>query len=151
MICLGNICRSPMAEGVMRHLAEQHHLDIKLDSCGTSGWHEGEKADPRAIENLAQHDIDIKDLRSRQIRPTDFNDFDHLFCMDTSNLENVLKLADSYAPDQKHKVDLLLNATYPGEEEIVPDPYYGGDDGFEHVYKLVTDACEAIILKLKEG
>jgi protein-tyrosine phosphatase len=151
MICLGNICRSPMAEGVMRHLATSEGLSVKLDSCGTSGWHEGEKADSRAIQNLKEHGIDINDLRSRGIRHSDFDEFDYLFCMDTSNFEDVTNLAKSYAPEQTHKIKLFMDATHPGQKKIVPDPYYGGDDSFEKVYQLVSDACEKIIEDLKKG
>jgi len=148
MVCLGNICRSPLAEGLMRHhliQSELHHITV--DSAGTSGWHIGEKPDKRTRANAAQHRIDLDSLRARQFATDDFSKFDKIYVMDASNYRDVLTLASS--AEDEAKVDLLLNAIYPNENRAVPDPYYGGEDGFEEVFQLVNAACERIAQQLK--
>lgn len=140
MICLGNICRSPMAEGILRHRAKERGIQLELDSCGTNGLHNGEQADRRARATLDKKGIDISDLRSRQITRSDFDEFDELFVMDHSNLKNVLSLAQN--ADQEQKVKLFLNEAFPGEDRQVPDPYYGGDEGFESVYQMLSKAAD---------
>jgi len=147
MICLGNICRSPMAEGILRHKAEERGFTIKLDSCGTNGYHDGEGADPRAVKNLSQKGIGISDLRSRKFRVSDFDEFDRLFVMDQSNYDNIIALARNEA--DRNKVSLFLNEAFPGKNRIVPDPYFGGDEGFETVYHLLTAASDAFLNSLK--
>ncbi len=146
MICLGNICRSPMAEGVVRYLATERGLDIQLDSCGTNGFHDGESPDRRAMLNLKEKGIDISDLRSRKFRIDDFQNFDILFTMDLSNRDDILKLAQT--DEDRKKVKLFLNEAHPGENLPVPDPYYGGDEGFESVYKLINEAATAFLNKI---
>jgi len=146
MVCLGNICRSPMAEGVLRHLSKDRNVTLEIDSCGTNGFHNGEPADKRAIANLSEKGIDISDLRSRQIQKSDLDTFNQIFVMDKSNLENVLSMAESDA--QRSKISLFLNESLPGQNLPVPDPYFGNDDGFEEVYQLINTASEAFLNKL---
>ena len=149
MVCLGNICRSPMAEGILRHQAQERNIAVQTDSCGTSSWHQGEGADERAVDNLARKGIDISDLRSRPFRDSDFEDFDLIYCMDGSNLMEIESRADSN--EQLQGVKLILNEVSPGQDSPVPDPYYGGEDGFEHVYNLLNEACSVILDKIEEN
>lgn len=149
MVCLGNICRSPIAEGILRHKAKQANLDIQIDSAGTSNYHIGEHPDKRTILNAKQHQIDISHLCARQFTVTDFDDFDSIFVMDSSNYADVISLART-AKD-KHKVELILNRVYPNSNMSVPDPYFGGEQGFENVFILLDKACDVIIESLKEN
>lgn len=142
MVCLGNICRSPLAEGIMLKLIEDHKLDIEVDSAGTSNYHIDEAPDKRTIQNAAKHGVDLKPLRARQFKAKDFEEFDRIFVMDKSNLRNVLALASNEL--QKQKVHLLLNELHPGKDEEVPDPYFGGEQGFEEVFVMVEKACRKI-------
>jgi protein-tyrosine phosphatase len=141
-VCLGNICRSPLAEGIMMHLNEAHQLGLTIDSAGTSNYHIGEAPDRRTIANARRNGVDLSSLRARQFRTEDFLEFDRIFVMDKSNLHNVARLAPS--EELLSKVDLLLNKASPGEDREVPDPYYGGEQGFEEVFQLVYKACEQI-------
>ncbi len=143
MVCLGNICRSPVAEGILRHKAEQAGLAIEVDSAGTSGYHEGESPDQRSMENALKHGVDISWQRSRPFAAADFDAFDRIFAMDSSNYDNIVALARN--AEDENKVEMLLNLTYPGSNKPVPDPYYGGATGFEDVYHLIDAACEKII------
>jgi protein-tyrosine phosphatase len=145
MVCLGNICRSPLAEGVMRHLAAQHSIPVEVDSCGTANYHVGAKPDNRSIKKAAEYGIDISPLRGRQFSKQDFEQFDLIYVMDQSNYENVISLSTSES--DKKKVKLILNEISETNSEV-PDPYYGELDGFEHVYQLLNEACKNIILKL---
>lgn len=149
MVCLGNICRSPVAEGVMKHVAQTNQLDLQVDSAGTANYHVGESPDERSQASALSHGVDISNLRGRQFTVQDFDAFDRIYVMDKSNLKNVLKLARTAA--DKQKVDLLLNASHPGKNLEVPDPYYGGPQGFENAYQLVLEACEAIATDIKNG
>lgn len=148
MVCLGNICRSPMAEGVMRNKLQQHGLNGIVDSCGTANYHVGEHPDPRAVRKAGKYGIDISRLVGRQFTVSDFDEFDRIYVMDTSNYQNVTRLA-RHETDLE-KVILLLNELYPGQNMSVPDPYYGGDEGFENVYRLLESACEQICMQLKK-
>ena len=145
MVCLGNICRSPLAEGIMLKLIAEHNLDIEVDSAGTSNYHIGEHPDKRTIANASGNHVDLSTLVARQFTASDFDAFDKIYVMDHSNMKNVLALAkhDSH----KAKVDLLLNALYPGKNLEVPDPYFGGEQGFEDVFQMVYKACSSIALK----
>lgn len=144
MVCLGNICRSPLAEGIMRSKLPHHY---EVDSAGTSGFHSGEQPDKRSIEVAKRYGIDISMQRSRQIRKEDFEIFDKIYCMDKSNLQNVLSLTDN--PQHKEKVCLLLLEADPKSIFLeVPDPYYGGPAGFEKVYEMLDLACADIAEKL---
>ncbi|MGZ3883938.1 MAG: low molecular weight protein-tyrosine-phosphatase [Bacteroidia bacterium] len=143
VVCLGNICRSPLAEGILLHLVKQKNLSLVVDSAGTSDYHVNEAPDARTIANAKKHNIDLSPLRARQFMQSDFDTFDRIYVMDKSNLRNVLQLARN--AEDKNKVDLLLNASYPGKDLEVPDPYYGGEQGFENVFQMVYKACDEIV------
>ncbi len=142
MICLGNICRSPLAEGIMQHLSDEMSLGWEVDSAGTGDWHVGEGPDRRSIRAAQKHGIDISKQVCRLFRPSDFDEFDHIFVMDKSNLSDILAMARS-EKDEK-KVKLLLG------NSIVPDPYYE-DDQFEPVFKMIEQGCREIINQLTKG
>lgn len=149
MVCLGNICRSPLAEGILQHkINEQIRLGNELfktwevDSAGTSAFHAGEKPDRRSIKVAQENGIDITNQRSRQFRGWDFEAFDTIYAMDMSNYKNILALANNEA--EKQKVKLIMNEVFPKENINVPDPYYG-DYGFENVFKMLDKACYNII------
>ena len=147
VVCLGNICRSPLAEGILLHLVDQHKLNLTIDSAGTSNYHIGEAPDARTVANAKKHKIDLTPLRARQFTVNDFDNFDRIFVMDKSNYSNVLNLARH--ENDKMKVDLLLSILNPGQNQEVPDPYFGGEAGFEHVFNLVWDASEKLISEYK--
>lgn len=138
MVCLGNICRSPLAEGIMR---SKLTTDYYIDSTGTGGWHAGEAPDKRSIQTARNHGIDISKQRARKFSITDFDTFDIIFVMDQSNYKDVINLAPNEAA--KSKVQLLLD-----NSKEVPDPYYGTLEDFEQVYQLLNQACETIARKL---
>ena len=144
MVCLGNICRSPLAEGIMHSKLSE---DFIVDSAGTGGWHAGELPDKRSIATAKSKGLDITNQRARQFKKSDFDTFDHIFVMDNSNYKDVMALAPN--EEAKSKVKLILNEIFPGENVDVPDPYYGGQDGFENVYNMLDKACEEIARKLK--
>lgn len=146
MVCLGNICRSPLAEGLMARKIKAYGLDWEVESAGTGGWHVGEQPDPRSIEVAEKHDLDITYQRGRQFSEYDFERFDLIYAMDTSNYRDVTKLANT--EEERSKVKLILNELIADSNESVPDPYWD-DDGFEQVYQMLDDACEAIINKYK--
>jgi len=148
MVCLGNICRSPMAEGIVRDRIDELGLDIELDSAGTGDWHVGEAPDKRARANMKENGHDISDLRARQFTSEDFNVFDRIYVMDQSNYDNVLRLANS--EEDKAKVDLFLNLASPGSDAEVPDPYFGGESGFQHVYELLNKATDRLMQELSD-
>ncbi|MGZ3750207.1 MAG: low molecular weight protein-tyrosine-phosphatase [Mucilaginibacter sp.] len=141
MVCLGNICRSPLAEGIMQYLVEQNGLDWQIDSAGTGGWHVGEGPDRRSTRAARNHGIDISKQVCRQFRRHDFNAFDLILVMDKYNRSDVLAMA----PDDTAagKVKLLL-----GDREV-PDPYYD-DDMFEPVFQLIEQGCRDIIKEFKK-
>lgn len=148
MVCLGNICRSPLAEGLLQDKVDQLGLDITVDSAGTASYHTGEHPDSRMIKTTAHHGIDISQQRAQQFDSEHFNEFDRIYAMDTSNQRDILYLANS--DDDRNKVDLLLNASHPGQDRSVPDPWYGGEQGFEDVYHIVDAACEKIANSLRD-
>ena len=143
-VCMGNICRSPAAEAVFLHrIAERgvdHHFEV--DSAGTGGWHAGERADPRSREEGTRRGYDLT-TRARQVESRDFDHFDLLVCMD---LENAAHLVDRGAADEK--VRLLLEWHHDEAHHEVPDPYYGGPEGFAHMYDLIEAACDRLIDEL---
>jgi protein-tyrosine phosphatase len=141
MVCLGNICRSPLAEGILRAKAEMNKLAWQVDSAGTSSWHIGETPDKRSIQVAAKYNIDISSLQARQFQQKDLDDFDLILAMDSSNYNDIRRLCAN--DTQRSKVKLILNYVYPNENRAVPDPYYDG--GFEHVYSLLDEACEKIV------
>ena len=143
MVCLGNICRSPLADGLLRDKVKQRNLSVVVDSAGTSAHHVGNSPDPRMVRTANQFGLDISNLRSRQFVRTDFDAFDHIYVMDKENLRNVSKLARN--TDDMKKVSLILNLLAPNQNQEVPDPYYGGDAGFLDVYSLLDRATDHII------
>jgi protein-tyrosine phosphatase len=143
MVCLGNICRSPMAEGILQHKINTQKLNFSVDSAGTSNFHVGDAPDKRAIQKMKSYKIDISHLRGRQFTVNDFNHFDLILAMDESNQQNILALARN--ENDKRKVKLMLDYFPTSDLTSVPDPYYGGDDGFENVYQLLNEACNNLI------
>lgn len=146
-VCLGNICRSPLAEGVFRHKSESNRVEVEFDSAGTGGWHAGEAPDERMQATALKYGVDIAALRARQFTAEDFDRFDRIYVMDESNHSNVVSLARS--AEDEAKVDLILNLTHPGENQVVPDPYFGGQRGFDHVYELLDAAADEFFDRLK--
>ena len=146
MVCLGNICRSPIADGLLLRKIKEQKLDAQVDSAGTANYHIGKAPDSRMIQTAAAHGTPIEFLRARQFSNQDFENFDHILVMDQSNYENVIRLAQS--ADDRNKVQFLLDYLYPNQKAAVPDPYYGSLEDFEQVYQLVDSATDALILKL---
>jgi protein-tyrosine phosphatase len=144
-VCLGNICRSPLAEGIMQKLISDKNLTIEIDSAGTSNFHVGETPDYRTVLNAKKHGVDLTPLKARQFSSKDFDEFDAIYVMDKSNMTNVLALAKN--KEQEQKVELFLNTLFPNQNMEVPDPYFGGEEGFEDVFNLVYSACEKMIEK----
>ena len=146
-VCLGNICRSPMAEGVFSHIvSEAGHGDrFYIESAGTGPWHVGNAPDPRAVAAAAQRGIDLSGQRAREVRLQDFEEFDLILAMDSSNHENLLRLAPK---EHSHKVRLFLDHLPDREAREVPDPYYGGGDGFEAVLDLIEDGSRELMARL---
>jgi protein-tyrosine phosphatase len=146
MVCLGNICRSPLAEGILKHKIQAAGLDWTVDSAGIGGWHAGEQPDKRSIAIAKKYGIDITDQRARKIRATDLADFDLILAMDEENYNGILSHINNY--EQTSKVHLIMNFAQPNKNMIVPDPYY--DNRFQLVYDLLDEACTAIINKYKK-
>lgn len=144
MVCLGNICRSPLAEGILKSKLKAENVIV--DSAGTGGWHAGETPDPRSIETAKKNGIDITDQRARQFKVSDFDVFDIIYVMDASNEVNVKNLARNEADIKK--VKRILSELPNSKHSDVPDPYYGGITGFDDVYEMLDKACEAIVTKL---
>jgi len=144
MVCLGNICRSPLAEGILTAKLPSEHFTI--DSAGTGDWHVGCQPDTRSISIAKSKGLDISYQKARQFTPQDFTDFDYIYAMDGSNFKNILALA----PDEKskEKVKLILNELFENENVDVPDPYFGLENGFEIVYQMLDEACDVIAEKL---
>ena len=146
MVCLGNICRSPVAEGVMRSKLEKYKLNIKLDSAGTSNYHIGENPDQRSVKNASKNGIDISHLKARQFKENDFNEFDIIFVMDEQNKKDILSLAKN--KEDQEKVKLILNESSITSHINVPDPFFGDEAGFQLVFELLDQACESMAQKL---
>ena len=140
MVCLGNICRSPLAEGILRSKCDT----LIVDSAGTASYHVGEPPDHRAINVARKNGIDISNLRARQFSINDFEEFDFIFAMDTNNYKDIINLTKSN--EHKKKVFLILDKLNQSNQNV-PDPYYGGDEGFNKVFNLLKKACNAIIEK----
>ena len=143
MVCLGNICRSPLADALLRQKVKDQNLDITVDSCGTSAFHIGNPPDKRTQENALKHGLNMSFLRARQFVQSDFQEFDWIFVMDRENEYNVLQLANS--EEDRAKVRLLLQLIPEEKYTEVPDPYYGGNQGFELVYQLLDKATDAVL------
>lgn len=146
MVCLGNICRSPLAEGILKSKLDPNHFNV--DSAGTGHWHVGDSPDPRSIKVAKKYGIDISNQRGRQFSSGDFNDFEIIYVMDSENKRNVLELAPN--ENSKEKVKLILNELFENENVDVPDPYHGGEYDFEHVFKLLDEASKIIFKKLQK-
>ncbi|MEM7459682.1 MAG: low molecular weight protein-tyrosine-phosphatase [Pseudomonadota bacterium] len=141
-VCLGNICRSPAADGIARSLAAQRGLDWRIDSAGTGGWHVGDPPDARMVAAAAGRGIDLSPLRARQAEADDFLRFDHIFAMDENNLADLEQIRP---PDAQASLNLFL------PHDNVPDPYYGGPDGFERVLDLVSNRMETLFETLAKA
>jgi protein-tyrosine phosphatase len=148
MVCLGNICRSPLAQGIMEDLVAKNGLDWEVDSAGTGSWHIGAQPDIRSMAVAKKYGIDISGQQARRIRPTDFETFDLIYAMDTTNFHDLERWALDEA--EKSKIRLILNETSPGENRSVPDPYWD-DNGFEAVFTMLREACEVIIEKQRKA
>ncbi len=144
MVCLGNICRSPLAEGILRSKLPSNGFAV--DSAGTAAYHIGSAPDQRSVAVAKKYGLDISNLRGRQFEVEDFDRFDLIYVMDSSNFKNVVKLARN--DNDISKVKLILNEVHPKKDFEVPDPYYGGDQGFENVYNMLDEACEIIAKKV---
>ena len=150
-VCLGNICRSPSGENVMRHLIEKEGLtdEFELDSAGTAGWHTGNPPDSRMTAAANKRGIEMLG-RARQVRPGDFEDFDWIFAMDKSNYHDLAEVRDQ-CDNPTAKLVLFCDFCEEHDESEVPDPYYGGPEGFEKVLDLLEDGCSAFLKQWKEG
>ena len=145
MVCLGNICRSPIAEGVLQEKAWKAGLKWSIESAGTNGYHNGEAPHPLSQKVSRLNGIDISKQRSRRFVADDFDRFDKIYAMSDDVIDDMKRIARNKF--DKTKVDLLLNELFPGQNIDVPDPWYGPEPGFHEVYKMINDACDAIIRK----
>ena len=147
MVCLGNICRSPIAHGILEKKAAENQLNIIVDSAGTGSWHINKSPDIRSIEVAKSHGIDISKQKARQFNVMDFEKFDIIYVMDKSNFNTIngLDIEKKYSK----KIKLILNEIYPNKNNDVPDPYYGEENGFEVVYNLLEKVSDKIIQQLK--
>ena len=144
MVCLGNICRSPLAEGILQSKLPKNYI---VDSAGTANYHVGTAPDKRSVVTAKKFGVDISQQKCRQISTSDFEELDHIFVMETSNSKNVMSIAPN--EESKQKVKVILNELHPDKNLEVPDPYYGDMQGFEHVYKMLDEVCEVIATKIK--
>lgn len=144
MVCLGNICRSPLAEGILASKLPKDKFTV--ESAGTGSWHIGRQPDERSIAIAKKHKINISQQKGKQFTAGDFDTFDHIYVMDNSNYLDVIELAQN--PQQIEKVNLILNELFPNENVDVPDPYFGLPNGFEVVYKMLNETCDIIAEKL---
>jgi len=142
MVCLGNICRSPIAEGIMRHKIQQHGLDWEVSSCGTGDWHSGEAPHPGARRMMQSKHIDISKQRAKQFHYTFFEEYDRIYAMDISNYRDLMMQAESEA--ERQKVQLIMQLVHPDENVSVPDPYYD-EAMYEVVFSMLDAACDKII------
>jgi protein-tyrosine phosphatase len=148
MVCLGNICRSPLADGLLRKKLADNNLDVMVDSAGTSAFHIGNQPDSRTQSNALEHGLDISSLRARQFERADFKSFDQIYAMDTDNLWNIQELAESEG--DKEKAKLILDLLPDENVKDVPDPYFGGEKGFEKVYQLLDAATDRLIQQISQ-
>ncbi len=144
MVCLGNICRSPLAQGLLASKLPKN--DFFVDSAGTGNWHVGKQPDERSIAVAERNNLDISLQKGRLFLPSDLETFDYIYVMDNTNYNDVIAMTTN--EDQKSKVLLILNELFPGENVDVPDPYYGLQNGFDTVYKMLDETCEVIAKKL---
>ncbi len=146
MVCLGNICRSPLAEGILRHKIKEAGLDWEVQSAGTGSWHIGEAPDPRSQKIAKINGIDISKQKAQKFSQKHFSEFDRIYTMDSSNYRDVVNMAIN--EEDKNKVELIMNLIEPGKNKAVPDPYYD-DDLYATVYEMLDKACEEIMKELK--
>lgn len=146
MVCLGNICRSPLAEGLLASKLPKNKFSV--DSAGTGGYHIGREPDQRSIATAKKNGLDISHQKARKFSTKDFEDFDYIFVMDNSNYDDVTFLAKT--EEHKQKVELILNELFPGDNVDVPDPYYGLQNGFDMVYEMLDEATDLLAKKLIE-
>lgn len=146
MVCLGNICRSPLAEGILASKLPKDKFTV--DSAGTGSWHIGRQPDERSIAVAKKYKLDISKQKGRQFSKSDFDTFDYIYVMDMSNYQDVIQLSKNKS--DKEKVQLILNELFPNENVDVPDPYYGVENGFETVYQMLDETCDLIAKKLIE-
>jgi protein-tyrosine phosphatase len=148
MVCMGNICRSPLAHGLFEALVEREGLTdlIIVDSAGTHAYHVGESPDPRSQQTAVRHGVDLSRQRARRVSRDDFDQFDYILAMDQDNYQNLMASAPN---EHQHKVQLFLEFAPQRREREVPDPYYGGPDGFEHVYELVEAAALGLLADIR--
>lgn len=148
-VCLGNICRSPLAEGILRKKLEAAGLQVQVDSAGTISWHAGDPPDSRSVATAKKYGIDISSLRGRHFTPKDFRDFDLILVMDRNNASDVLMLAGG--PADVAKVRMLMDYIGKGSDAEVPDPYYGGLKDFDDLYHLLDEACDQLLAKISKS
>ena len=144
MVCLGNICRSPLAEGILK--SKMNPQNFLIDSAGTAAYHKGNAPDKRSMEVARKYGINIADQKARKFTIKDFDTFNYIFVMDDRNYQDILMLARNQK--EESKVQMILNEIHPTQNLSVPDPYYGANQGFEHVYTMLEEACEIIANKL---
>ena len=147
MVCLGNICRSPLAEGILRHKITQSGIDAHVESAGFEAFHTGDPPDERAIEVAKKNGIDISGHRARLFRVDDFDKFDRIYVMDQNNYRDVMRKVRN--DNDRIKVDFILNELSPGSNITVPDPYYGHTREFENVFDMLDQAIEKLAQKLQ--
>ncbi len=145
MVCLGNICRSPLAEGILRHKINLEGLDWEVQSAGTGSWHIGEAPDPRSQKIAKINGIDISKQKAQKFSQKHYSEFDRIYTMDSSNYRDVVNMAIN--EEDKNKVELIMNLVEPGKNKAVPDPYYD-DDLYATVYEMLDKACEEIMKEL---
>ncbi len=145
MVCLGNICRSPLAEGILAFKTK--HLNTIVDSAGTASYHVGSLPDIRSIEIADKYNIDLRAQRARQFSRADFDKFDVIYAMDLNNYGHLIALANNQ--EERKKIHLILNEIHPEACESIPDPYYGGENGFQKVYDLLERACNKIATQIE--
>ena len=147
MVCLGNICRSPLAEGILKSKVDPNQVFV--DSAGTGDYHIDQAPDERSVSIAKKNNLDITSQRGRQFKTSDFDKFDYIYVMDMSNYKDVLSLARN--DQDRKKVKLILNEVFPEENVEVPDPYQGGPEGFRKVYEMLEEACENIARKVQQA
>jgi protein-tyrosine phosphatase len=145
MVCLGNICRSPLAEGILS--LKGKHLNLEVDSAGTAAYHIGKQPDIRSIEIANKYTIDLNQQRARQFSRADFDKFDIIYAMDTNNYAHLISLASNET--ERNKIRMILNEINPKANQSVPDPYYGGENGFQDIYNILDKACNKIIQNIE--
>ena len=145
MVCLGNICRSPLAEGILAHKTK--HLNLEVDSAGTAAYHIGKSPDNRSIEVAEKYGIDLTQQIARQFSRADFDEFDIIYAMDTNNYAHLISLASNET--ELKQIRLILNEINPNTCDSVPDPYYGGGDGFKNIYDILDKACDKIVQNIE--